>query len=137
MGTFLTDGSGKTLYMFASDTATKSTCSGGCAAFWPPLTSTGAPAASGGAQSSMITTLTRSDGSKQVVYGGHPLYTFKEDTAAGDTNGQGSDNFGAKWWLMAPSGQPIEGSGSGSGSASSSSPSSSTSSAGGGGGGWA
>lgn len=140
LGTFLTTSSGKSLYVFASDTATKSNCSGGCASFWPPLTVKGTPTVSGDAQAS-ITTLTRSDGSKQVVYNGHPLYTYLEDTKAGDTNGQGSDNFGAKWWLLAPSGQPIEGSGSGSASSpSSSSPSSSSpssSSAGGGGGGWA
>jgi predicted lipoprotein with Yx(FWY)xxD motif len=124
-GTFLTDASGKTLYMFASDTATKSTCSSGCATFWPPLTTSGTPTATGGATATMLTTITRADGTKQVVYGGHPLYYYKLDTAAGDTNGQGSDNFGAKWWLVAPSGQPIM-----------SSPSSSSSSAGGGGGGW-
>ena len=126
MGTFLTDGSGKTLYMFASDTAAKSTCSGACATFWPPLTTGAAPTATGGATASMLATITRSDGSKQVVYGGHPLYYFKEDTAAGDTHGQGSDNFGAKWWLLAPSGQPITGTSS----------ASSSSSSGGGGGGW-
>jgi hypothetical protein len=74
----------------------------------------------------MLTTITRSDGTKQVVYAGHPLYYYKLDTAAGQTNGQGSDNFGAMWWLLAPSGQPIT----------SSSSSSSSSSAGGGGGGW-
>lgn len=128
LGTFLTDGSGHTLYMFGSDSATKSNCSGGCASFWPPLTTTGAPTATGGASAGMITTITRSDGGKQVVYGGHPLYYYKADTAAGDTNGQGSDNFGAKWYVVAPSGQPITGGSSG--------PSSSSSSAGGGGGGW-
>jgi predicted lipoprotein with Yx(FWY)xxD motif len=125
-GTFLTDASGKSLYMFASDTATKSSCTGACATFWPPLTTSAAPTASGGATASMLTTITRSDGTKQVVYAGHPLYYYKLDTAAGQTNGQGSDNFGAMWWLLAPSGQPIT----------SSSSSSSSSSAGGGGGGW-
>jgi predicted lipoprotein with Yx(FWY)xxD motif len=135
MGTFLTDSSGKTLYLFASDSATKSSCSGGCTAFWPPLTSTGTPKATGAAASGTITTLTRSDGSKQVVYDGHPLYYFKEDSSAGQTNGQGSDNFGAKWWLVAPSGQPITNT-PGSGSNSSSGSGSSSSSGGGGGGGW-
>jgi predicted lipoprotein with Yx(FWY)xxD motif len=131
MGTYLTDGSGRTLYMFAADSAGKSNCSGGCASFWPPLTGSSATAMSG-AQAGMVGTITRSDGTKQVTYDGHPLYYFKEDTKAGQTAGQGFDNFGAKWWLVAPSGQPITGSG---GASSSSAPSSS--SGGGGGGGWA
>lgn len=107
MGTFLTDGSGKALYMFASDSRSKSTCSDNCATYWPPLITTRAPTAAGKAVSSLLATITRSDGSKQVSYNGHPLYLFKEDTAPGDTKGQGSNNFGAKWWLLAPSGRPI------------------------------
>jgi predicted lipoprotein with Yx(FWY)xxD motif len=131
MGTFLTDSSGKALYMFASDSATKSTCNGPCATFWPPLTTSGAPHASGSVASGKLGTITRSDGSKQVTYNGHPLYTYNADTAPGDTNGQGSSNFGAKWWLLAPTGSPItstSGGGAPTGSKSSSS--------GGGGGGW-
>lgn len=132
MGTFLTDGSGKALYMFASDTATKSSCSGPCATYWPPLTATGAVKASGQVSAGKLGTITRADGSKQVSYAGHPLYYFKLDTAPGDTNGQGSSNFGAKCWLLAPSGAPIT---STAGSAPASS--SSSSGGGGGGGGWA
>jgi predicted lipoprotein with Yx(FWY)xxD motif len=133
MGAYLTDASGRSLYLFAADTAGKSNCSGECASFWPPLT--GSATAMSGAQTGMLGTITRSDGSKQVTYNGHPLYYYKPDTKAGQTTGQGSDNFGAKWWLVAPSGQPI----TGSGGASSSTPggSSSSSSGGGGGGGWA
>ncbi len=129
MGTYLTDGSGRTLYLFAADTAGKSNCSGGCASFWPPLKGSSASAMSG-AQAAMVGTITRSDGTKQVTYDGHPLYYFKEDTKAGQTTGQGFNNFGAKWWLVAPSGQPITGSHGASSPASSSKSSS-------GGGGWA
>ena len=49
----------------------------------------------------------RSDGTEQVTYKGHPLYYFVADTSAGSTKGQGSDSFGAKWWLIAPSGSAI------------------------------
>jgi predicted lipoprotein with Yx(FWY)xxD motif len=129
MGTYLTDGSGKSLYMFASDSATKSSCNGACVAYWPPLT--GTAQASGGASAAKVTTITRSDGTMQVVYAGHPLYYYKGDSAPGDTNGQGSDNYGAKWWLLTAAGAPITGSASAPGSGSASS-----SSAGGGGGGW-
>lgn len=128
MGTFLTDAAGKSLYMFASDTATKSTCSGACLSYWPPLTASGAVRASGSVTTSKLKTITRSDGTKQVTYAGHPLYYYRGDTAPGDTNGQGSSNFGAKWWLLTPSGAPITGS--------SAPASSSSSSSSGGGGGW-
>jgi predicted lipoprotein with Yx(FWY)xxD motif len=114
LGTYLTDAAGKTLYMFASDSSSMSTCTGQCATFWPPVTTTGTPTASAGATGSMLATITRSDGTHQVTYGGHPLYTFAEDTAAGDTKGQGSTNFGAKWWVLTPAGQPITGASSGS-----------------------
>jgi predicted lipoprotein with Yx(FWY)xxD motif len=113
-GTFLTDGSGRSVYMFAKDGTDKSACSGACASAWPPVTTSGSPVASGGAQSSDLGTLTRSDGTKQVTYDGHALYYFAGDSSAGQTNGQGVDGFGAKWWLVAPSGAVITGTGSGS-----------------------
>jgi predicted lipoprotein with Yx(FWY)xxD motif len=134
MGAYLTDGSGRSLYLFAADTAGKSNCSGGCASTWPPVLASSASAMSG-AQASMLGTITRSDGTKQVSYDGHALYYFAQDTKAGQTTGQGFDNFGAKWWLVAPSGQPITGSGGA--SSSSHGGSSSSSGGGGGGGGWA
>ena len=107
LGTYLTDGSGRALYLFDSDHANASTCSGACASAWPPLTTKGIPKASGSARTSMLATITRSDGSKQVAYGGHPLYYFAGDTATGDTNGEGVDGFGAKWWVVSPSGASI------------------------------
>jgi predicted lipoprotein with Yx(FWY)xxD motif len=113
-GTFLTDGSGRAVYMFAKDGTDKSACDGACASAWPPVTTTGSPAASGGAQSSDLGTLTRSNGVKQVTYDGHALYYFAGDSSAGQTNGQGVDGFGAKWWLVAPSGAIITGTGAGS-----------------------
>lgn len=132
MGTFLTDASGRSLYLFAADTGPKSTCSGACATVWPPLTVSGSPTAAGATKANMLGTITRADGRKQVTYAGHPLYTYAADSAAGDTSGEGSNGFGAKWWLVAPSGQPITSTASGG------SPSSSTagSTSGGGGGGW-
>ena len=106
-GTFLTDGSGRAVYLWAKDGMNMSACSGACAAAWPPVPATGTLTATGGAKASDLGTITRSDGTKQVTYDGHPLYYFVGDSAAGQTNGQGSDNFGAKWWLVAPSGAKI------------------------------
>ena len=107
LGTFLTDGSGRALYLFTSDASAKSTCSGTCATYWPPLTAKGSVSVSGGASAGDIGTIARSDGTKQVTYAGHPLYFYAGDQAAGESNGQGSTDFGALWWLVAPSGQQI------------------------------
>ena len=106
-GAFLTTGSGRTVYLWAKDGMNMSACSGACAAAWPPVPATGTLTATGGAKASDLGTITRSDGTKQVTYDGHPLYYFVGDSAAGQTNGQGSDNFGAKWWLVASSGAKI------------------------------
>ena len=106
-GAFLTDGSGRTVYLWAKDGMNMSACAGACAAAWPPVPATSKLTAAGGAKASDLGTITRSDGTKQVTYDGHPLYYFVGDSAAGQTNGQASDNFGAKWWLVASSGTKI------------------------------
>ena len=106
-GAFLTAGSGRAVYLWAKDGMNMSACTGACAAAWPPVPANGTLTATGGAKASDLGTITRSDGTKQVTYDGHPLYYFVGDSAAGQTNGQGSDNFGAKWWLVASSGAKI------------------------------
>jgi predicted lipoprotein with Yx(FWY)xxD motif len=106
-GTYLVGPSGKALYLFDADKNGKSACSGACASAWPPLTVSTTPAVSGGAMSADLGTITRSDGSKQVTYNGHPLYYFAGDSGPGTTSGQGSDDFGADWWLVSTSGAAI------------------------------
>ncbi len=106
-GTFLTSGSGRAVYLWAKDGMNMSACSDACAAAWPPMLATGTLTATGGAKASDLGTIIRTDGTKQATYDGHPLYYFVGDSAAGQTNGQGSDNFGAQWWLVAPSGAKI------------------------------
>jgi predicted lipoprotein with Yx(FWY)xxD motif len=90
-GKILTDAAGMTLYHFDNDTTGKSNCEATCATTWPPLkfTGTGTPTGTTG-----LTTITRTDGSKQVALNGEPLYTYSGDTKAGDTNG---DGFAGKW----------------------------------------
>lgn len=125
-GSFLTNSAGRAVYLFLADSSGKSACSGACASAWPPVVATGQPTAAGGAQSTDLGTITRSDGTKQVTYDGHPLYYFVGDTGPGTDKGQGIDGFGAKWWLVAPTGSSITTAVtiSGSGSAPASSPSS-------------
>ena len=76
--TVVTNAQGFTLYSFAPDTATASKCTGACAQIWPPVT---APATPGPGVTGNLGTITRSDGSKQASYNGHPLYTYTADTA--------------------------------------------------------
>jgi predicted lipoprotein with Yx(FWY)xxD motif len=106
-GTFLANGSGHAVYLWTKDSTGMSACSGACAGAWPPVTTTGAVTASGGAKSSDLGTITRPDGTKQVTYDGHPLYLFSGDSGPGMASGQGNDGFGAKWWLVSPSGSDI------------------------------
>ena len=105
-GTFLTDG-GRAVYLWNADAMNKSNCSGACAGAWPPVMATGKVTASNGVKPSDLGTIARSGGGRQVTYNGHPLYFFAGDSGPGQTHGQGSDSFGAKWWLVAPSGSQI------------------------------
>jgi predicted lipoprotein with Yx(FWY)xxD motif len=108
-GTALVDGYGHTLYLFEADRATTSTCAGGCAQVWPPLVTDGsAPTASGSVQATLLGTTLRTDGTQQVTYNGHPLYYFAGDKAPGDVRGQGLNQFGAKWYVVAPGGDKID-----------------------------
>ncbi len=107
LGTFLTDGTGRTLYMWVSDSPNKSNCSGQCATYWPPVTTTGTPVAGSGVTAAKLGVFARSDGSKQVSYNGWPLYYFAPDKQPGDTKGQGNNGFGALWWVLDASGTPI------------------------------
>jgi predicted lipoprotein with Yx(FWY)xxD motif len=107
LGQILVDGKGITLYLFVADTGSKSTCYTSCAQVWPPVLTNGAPQAGTGAQASLLGTTTRTDGTIQVTYSGHPLYYFAGDKKPGDATGQGIDNFGGLWWVISPSGAAI------------------------------
>jgi predicted lipoprotein with Yx(FWY)xxD motif len=107
LGQMLVDGSGRTLYLFEADKGTSSTCYGQCAAYWPPLLTNGAPIAGTGANASLLGTTTRTDGTVEVTYGGHPLYYVVTDHNPGDATGQGVNNFGAPWDVVGPDGKQI------------------------------
>ncbi|MFJ8671889.1 hypothetical protein [Streptomyces sp. NPDC093589] len=109
LGKVLVDGKGRTLYLFEADKSGQSTCSGACAQAWPPLTVKGKAAAGSGVKSSLLGTTTRGDGTRIVTYNGHPLYTYQGDHAAGDVNGQGLNQFGAKWYVLDAAGNKITG----------------------------
>jgi len=136
LGQILTDSKGDTVYVFAKDTNGKSACSGSCAGVWPPVTASGSPKAGKGVVASKLGTTKRSDGSTQVTYAGHPLYTYTADTSPGATTGNGINSFGALWYAVRPNGSnaPVSGStGSGSTTGGSSGGGSTTSGSSGGG----
>ncbi|MFF3753272.1 hypothetical protein ACFYYH_22855 [Streptomyces sp. NPDC002018] len=109
LGTILVDDKGRTLYLFEADTTKESTCKDGCAKAWPPgLVTTGAPkAGTGGVKANLLSTTTRSDGTKQVTYNNHPLYRFEGDKKPGEINGQGLTAFGAKWYVVDSAGKAV------------------------------
>ena len=97
----LTNAKGFTLYSFAPDTATKSNCNGSCATYWPPVKG---PATAGAGVTGKLGTITRSDGSTQATYNGHPLYTYVSDTAPGQDKGNGLNLSGGVWHVVPASG---------------------------------
>ena len=111
--TVLTNSKGFTLYSFAPDTPTTSKCNGTCAQNWPPLKG---PVTAAGVTGT-FGTITRSDGSTQATFDGHPLYTFAGDTAPGQAKGNGLNAAGGLWHEITPSGTaapaPAAGSSSG------------------------
>jgi predicted lipoprotein with Yx(FWY)xxD motif len=110
--TVLTNAKGFTLYTFAPDTSTTSKCNGACAQNWPPVKPGTASAVTG-----TFATIKRSDGSAQLTFHGHPLYTFVLDKSPGQANGNGVNAFGGLWHEAPASGgaAPAGNSSSGSG----------------------
>ena len=107
LGRILVDSRGRTLYLFEKDRKGTSACSGFCTAYWPPLLAKGKSLASKGAKRSLLGSIRRADGTRQVTYAGHPLYLFSGDTKRGQTNGQGLTDFGAPWYALTPAGKTI------------------------------
>jgi predicted lipoprotein with Yx(FWY)xxD motif len=109
-GTVLSTSSGKTLYVLSTDPKGGSKCAATCVSKWKPLTPQGKPTAGPGVSSSLLSTFKRSDGTTQVLYNGHALYTY---TVPGATAGAGVTADGGTWYLVSPSGQAIKPTGSG------------------------
>ena len=107
LGMVLVNSSGHTLYLFGRDKNGKSACTASCATYWPPLLSHGKPTAGRGVKVSLLGTTKRSNGSLQVTYNRHPLYTYSLDKRAGQTSGEGSVAFGGKWDAVSAKGTAV------------------------------
>jgi predicted lipoprotein with Yx(FWY)xxD motif len=102
LGEVLVNSEGRTLYAFSGEE-----CEGACAKAWPPLLDeTGEPQPSNGTAAARLGTVERPDGTTQVTYAGHPLYTFGGDKAPGEANGDGESSFGGTWTALKGNGEP-------------------------------
>ena len=113
-GAYLTDGSGRALYLLEGEPEGQSTCYDACAEAWPPVLASQATAApnASGVQASLIGTMQRRDGSTQLTYGGKALYYYRADQGPGEAKGQDVTDQWGEWYLVKPTGGALEGHGS-------------------------
>jgi predicted lipoprotein with Yx(FWY)xxD motif len=105
LGKVIVDDEGMTLYDFHKDKGTTSSCYGACAGVWPPLTTEGKPTGLMGVSASKLGTTKRNDGTTQVTFAGHPLYTYTADSKPGEANGNDITTYGGEWYALTPSGE--------------------------------
>jgi predicted lipoprotein with Yx(FWY)xxD motif len=115
LGKVLVDPRGRTLYAFAADAPHHSACTGSCLSYWPPVPGADAAALAGSGVTAKLGVIKRSDGSSQLTANGFPMYTYVGDSAAGETNGQGTNLSGGLWWVVAPTGAWVKSGGAASG----------------------
>jgi len=108
LGPMLVTSRGRTLYLFEKDRNGRSSCTATCAIYWPPLLTTAKPHAGTAVRAGLLGTTRRPDGKLQVTYKRHPLYTFALDKRAGQTKGEGLDDFGAEWYAVSAAGSKID-----------------------------
>jgi predicted lipoprotein with Yx(FWY)xxD motif len=128
VGSVLANGQGRTLYIFVPDAAKNVTCTGGCAAAWPPLSipSGQTATATGAVKRSLISSDPDPSGGRVVTYNGWPLYLYVADPNPGTDNGEGINSSGGLWYVIAPSGKVVKTKASGAGGSSTSSSGGST-----------
>jgi len=108
LGRVLVDSKGHTLYLFKRDKHGKSMCYRSCAKYWPALLKHGKPTLGVGVKKSLLGTTRRRNGTRQLIYNRHPLYTYKLDTGVGQTNGEAVNAFGARWYAVSRKGNAVK-----------------------------
>ncbi|MEU4195931.1 hypothetical protein AB0E69_28790 [Kribbella sp. NPDC026611] len=104
LGKIVVDGNGRTVYVFDKDSAGKSNCEGGCLDKWPVVAAGDGTPQLDGVDASLVSTVTRSDGTKQLALNGLPLYLFASDSKSGEAKGQA---VGGVWWVVGADGKKI------------------------------
>ena len=110
LGKILVNASGFTLYRFSHDPRNKNTCMGveNCSEIWPPLLTSGRPIAGAGVKSSLLSSIRLPNGSRQVTYAGHPLYTYSPSTERGETSYVGFSSYGGTWYAVNAAGKYVK-----------------------------
>lgn len=103
-GTYLVDQNGMSVYLYEQDEPDALACLDACTNNWPPVVADGDATIADLLDPELIGSVERPDGTMQVTYGGHPLYTYARDREPGATNGQG---LGGAFFLVSPSGESI------------------------------
>jgi predicted lipoprotein with Yx(FWY)xxD motif len=106
-GPVLTNGRGRALYVFTSDSGKTSNCYGECARAWPPYIVKRKPRAVGDARGGLVGTTRRTDGRRQATYAGHPVYYYVADKAPGQVLCQAVEEFGGFWYVIRASGKVV------------------------------
>jgi predicted lipoprotein with Yx(FWY)xxD motif len=101
LGTLLVDSRGRTLYYFLPEQGGRIVCTGQCTGFWPPLFSPSPAPTASSSLPGALATIAR-PGGVQVTYNHWPLYTYSGDVAPDQTNGQGVNGFGGRWFAATP-----------------------------------
>jgi predicted lipoprotein with Yx(FWY)xxD motif len=104
-GPVLFDGRDRALYLFTRDSKRKTRCYGDCAAAWPPFYAKGQPRAAKGVNRSLLGTIERRDGRRQVTYKGQPLYFYISDPK-GEVLCNDIVEFGGTWYALDAKGNP-------------------------------
>jgi predicted lipoprotein with Yx(FWY)xxD motif len=103
LGKVLVDANGRTVYLLTADGRDMSTCADDCLKFWPAV-------APGRAKLGVpVGSTTTPGGTRVATVAGQPVYTFANDQAPGDVNGEGLQEFGGTWYAVSPSGQAVTG----------------------------
>jgi len=105
LGSVLFDGRNRALYLFTRDSRNRTRCYGDCAAAWPPFLAKGRPRAARGVKRSLLGTIRRRDGSRQVTYKGEPLYFYVHDPR-GQVLCNNVQEFGGTWYALNAQGDP-------------------------------
>jgi predicted lipoprotein with Yx(FWY)xxD motif len=106
-GRILFDGRGRALYAFTRDERSRGACKGACAEAWPPYLIRGSVRAGAGVKASLLDTVRRADGARQVTYAGRPLYYWIGDKERGDVGCQNVLEFGGLWLVTRPDGELV------------------------------
>lgn len=109
-GSYVATAGGMSLYTLVDENLQPLPCESECLEAWPAFTGEATLAEAGIAlDANLIGTTQLEDGSTQVTYNDHPLYTFAGDEGdPGRTEGQGVQGFGGTWYLLDDMGQPLE-----------------------------